>query len=162
MVVRKLEEQGGSLVRTQRYVVRLSEEEQARLRTLVACGETTASEQLHARILLKANQGEGGSGWIDAAIAGALDVDPSTVFRVRQRYASDGLEAALSRKAPNRMYERKLDGPQEARLVALACSGPPEGRQRWTLRLLADELVRLEVVDTISYETVRTTLKQTT
>lgn len=148
-------------MRTQQYVVRLSEEEQAQLRTLIGRGETTASEQLHARIMLKANQGEGGPGWIDAAIAGALEVDPSTVARVRRRYATEGLAAALHRKAPDRVYERKLDGEQEAMLVAIACSMPPEGRSRWTLRLLADEVVRLEVVETISYETVRTTLKQT-
>ena len=87
---------------------------------------------------------------------------PSTVFRVRRQYASEGLTATLERKGPDRVYERKLDGEQEAKLVALACSAPPAGRARWTLQLLADELVRLEVVETISDETVRRTLAQTT
>ncbi len=81
--------------------------------------------------------------------------------RVRKRHASEGLEAALTRKAPEREYRRKLDGEQEARLIALACSEPPRGRKRWTLRMLADRLVALEVVDGVSYETVRQTLKQT-
>jgi Homeodomain-like domain len=144
-----------------RYVVRLSEEERAGLRTLVGRGTGTARMLLHARILLKANQGEGGPGWTDAAIAEALEVGRATVERVRQTYATLGLEAALARKAPERVYERKLDGAGEARLVALACSPPPTGQARWTLRLLAAQLVRLEVVDTISVETVRQALKQT-
>ena len=80
---------------------------------------------------------------------------------MRQQYATGGLEAAVDRKAPDREYRRKLDGEQEARLVALTCSAPPEGRKRWTLRLLADRLVELEVIESVSYETVRQTLKQT-
>lgn len=143
------------------YLVRLSEAERACLRTLIGQGSGPARRLIHARILLKANQGEGGPGWTDAAIAGALEVDRSTVFRVRRQYATEGLPAALERKAPDRVYERKLDGRQEAHLIALACSAPPAGREHWTLRLLADRLVQLEVVDTISYETVRQTLKQT-
>jgi hypothetical protein len=115
-----------------------------------------------ARILLKADHGEGGPGWSDAAIAGALDVDPSTVLRVRRQCVTEGLDAALERKRPDRVYERTLDGVGEARLIALACSVPPEGHAQWSLRLLADQLVRLEVVETISYETVRQTLKKTT
>ena len=91
----------------------------------------------------------------------ALEVDPTTVARVRKLYVTEGLEAALHRKAPDRVYRRKLDGEQEARLVAVACSEPPSGQKRWTLRLLADTLVELEVVETVSYETVRQTLKQT-
>jgi hypothetical protein len=83
------------------------------------------------------------------------------VARVRQQYARDGLDAAVDRKAPQREYRRKLDGEQEARLVALACSAPPEGRKRWTLRLLAERLVALEVVEDLSHETVRQALKQT-
>src|SRR5262245_14799812 len=115
----------------------------------------------HARILLKANQGEGGPGWTDAAIAGTLAVHPATVGRVRREYVTAGLDAALERKVPDRVYERTLDGAQEARLIALVCSGPPAGRARWTLRLLADALVRLEVVDAVSHETVRQVFKQT-
>jgi Homeodomain-like domain len=115
----------------------------------------------HARILLKANQGEAGPGWTDAAIAVAVEVNPATVARVRQQYVTAGLDAALHRKPPARQYHRRLDGQQEARLVALACSAPPEGNKRWTLRLLADRLVELQVVETVSYETVRQALKQT-
>lgn len=143
------------------YVVRLSEQERAALRTLISRGDAPVRVQAHARILLKANQGEGGPGWTDDAISGAIEVDSTTVARVRKLYATEGLEAGLYRKAPDRVYRRKLDGEQEARLVAVACSAPPNGRQRWTLRLLASRLVELEVVDTVSYETVRQTLKQT-
>lgn len=143
------------------YVVRLSEEERAWLLTLIGRGVAPARVQTHARILLKANQGEAGPGWTDGAISTALEVDPTTVARVRKLYVTDGLEAALHRKTPDRVYRRKLDGEQEARLVAVACSEPPTGHQRWTLRLLANRLVELEVVDTISYETIRRTLKQT-
>jgi transposase len=143
------------------HVVVLSELERARLHTLIGQGIAPARALTHARILLKANQGEAGPGWTDRAIATALEVHHTTVARVRQQYATGGLEAALDRKAPERAYRRKLDGQQEAHLVALACSTPPVGRKRWTLRLLAERLVELEVVDELSYETVRQALKQT-
>jgi transposase len=143
------------------HVVVLSEPERARLHTLIGQGTAPARALTHARILLKANQGEAGPGWTDRAIATALEVHHTTVARVRQQYAAGGLEAAVDRKAPDREYRRKLDGEQEAHLVALACSAPPEGRKRWTLRLLAERLVRLEVVDDRSHETVRQALKQT-
>ena len=143
------------------HVVVLSELERARLRTLIGQGSAPARALTHARILLKANQGEAGPSWSDRVIAAALDVHHTTVARVRQQYAAGGLEAAVSRKAPEREYRRKLDGEQEARLVVLACSAPPEGRKRWTLRLLAERLVQLEVVDAVSHETVRQALKQT-
>jgi hypothetical protein len=148
-------------MRKTKYAVYLTEAERAQLRTLIGSGEAPARMLSHARVLLKANQGEGGPGWSDAAIAGALDIHPDTVARVRRAYVGAGLEAALARKAPERVYARTLDGAAEAHLVAVACSVPPAGRERWTLRLLADELVRLEVVETVSYETVRQTLKQT-
>ena len=148
-------------MRQTKYAVKLTEAERARLRTLIGRGEAPARMLARARILLKANQGEGGPGWADAAIAGALEAHPATVARVRRRFVEEGLEAALHRKAPDRAYPRRLDGEQEARLVALACSAPPAGRERWTLRLLADELVRLEVVADVSHETVRQTLKKT-
>ena len=144
-----------------KYCVGLSEEERAHLHTMVGSGCAPARTLTHARILLKANQGEAGPGWTDAAIAGALEVSAATVARVRQAYATAGLAAALTRKAPDREYHRTLDGAQEARLVALACSTPPEGRKRWSLRLLAEHLVTLEVVDTVSHEAVRQVLKQT-
>ena len=145
-----------------KYAVTLTEAERAQLRTLIGRGTAPARLLTHARILLKANQGEGGPAWADAAIAGAVEVHPATVARVRRRFVEGGLEAALARKAPDRVYPRALDGKAEARLVALACGEPPAGRERWTLRLLADELVRLEAVEAVSHETVRRTLKQTT
>ncbi len=144
-----------------KYAVRLSEAERARLRTLVGCGMAPARQLAHARILLKADQGDGGPGWNDAAVAGALEVCTRTVARVRQQYVSEGLEAALNRRMPAREYTRTLDGAAEARLIAVACGTPPAGRQEWSLRLLADELVRLEVVEAVSHETVRRTLRQT-
>jgi transposase len=143
------------------HVVVLSEEERARLHTLIGQGTAPARALTHARILLKANQGEAGPGWTDRAIAAALEVHHTTVARVHQQYATRGLEAAVDRKAPDREYRRKLDGEQEARLVALTCRAPPEGRKRWTLRLLADRLVALQVVESVSYETVRQALQQT-
>ena len=144
-----------------RYIVVLSEEERARLHTMIGRGVASASALTHARILLKANQGEAGPGWTDAAIAVALEVNPATVAGIRQQYVTAGLDAALQRKPPAREYHRRLDGAQEARLVALACSAPPEGHKRWTLRLLADRLVELQVIESVSYETVRQALKQT-
>ena len=144
-----------------RHIVVLSQEERARLHTMIGRGVAPASALTHARILLKANQGEAGPGWTDAAIAVALEVNPATVARIRQQYVTTGMDAALQRKPPARQYRRRLDGAQEARLVALACSAPPEGHKRWTLRLLAQRMVELQVVETVSYETVRQALKQT-
>jgi Homeodomain-like domain len=147
-------------VRKTKYAVELTEAERARLRTLIGRGEAPARLLTRARVLLKANQGEGGPGWTDAAIAGALEVHPATVARVRRTFVEVGVDAALERKRPDRVYTRVLDGAAEAHLVALACSDPPAGRERWTLRVLADELVRLEVVPAVSHETVRRTLEQ--
>ena len=146
---------------TKKVIVALTEVERAQLHSLVGGGSAPARTLTHARILLKSNQGEGGPGWTDAAIAAALEVHPTTVARVRQQCAAAGVAAALTRKAPDREYRRKLDGEQEAHLIALACSAPPSGYKRWSLRLLADRLVALEIVDTVSHETVRQTLKQT-
>lgn len=143
------------------YRVFLDETQRAELRTLVGSGTAPARLLTRARVLLKADHGEGGPGWSDAAIAGALDLHPATVQRIRRQFVAEGLTATLERKRPDRVYERALDGRQEAHLVALACATPPEGQARWSLRLLADELVRLEVVATVSHETVRRTLKQT-
>lgn len=148
-------------MRQTKYTVMLTERERADLRTLIGQGTASARLLTHARILLKADQGEGGPAWSDVAIAGAVEVHPATVGRVRRSFVAHGLDAALNRKAPRRVYQRRIDGVAEAHLIALACGDPPAGRERWTLRLLADELVRLEVVDTVSYETVRQTFKQT-
>ncbi len=144
------------------YRVVLTAEQRAELRGVVGAGVAPARRLTRARILLKADHGEGGPGWSDAAVAGALDVNPSTVLRVRRQFVAEGLAATLARKRPDRRYERALDGRQEAHLVALACAEAPDGHARWSLRLLADELVRLEVVEAISHETVRQTLKKTT
>ena len=144
-----------------RYVVELTEAERAYLHSLVSQGTAPARLLTHARILLKANQGEAGPAWTDAMIAGALEVDRTTVARVRATYCTAGFTAALERQRPEREYPRRLDGADEAHLIALACSTPPAGRQRWTLRLLAQELVALEVVETVCHETVRQVLKQT-
>ncbi len=139
----------------------LTEEPRAELRGLVGSGVAPARMLTRARILLKADHGAGGPGWADAAIAGGFDVDPSTVLRVRRRFVTEGVAAALERTRPDRVDERALDGEQEAKLIALACSETPDGADRWSLRLLADDLVRLEVVEAICHETVRQTLKPT-
>lgn len=144
-----------------KYAVVLADDERAHLRTLIGQGVASARTLAHARILLKADRSECGPGWSDRAIAGAVEVHPATVSRVRRTYVEQGLAAALERKSPDRVYRRCLDGETEARLIALACSTPPHERPCWTLRLLADELVRLEVVEAISYETIRRTFQQT-
>jgi transposase len=145
-----------------KYKVTLTTEERNSLQDLIAAGKASAQKLAHARILLKADAAPGGPAWIDARIAEAVEVNVTTVERVRERFVEQGVEAALARKKQDRpSRERKLDGQAEARLVALACSEPPLGRARWTLRLLADKLVELEVVDTVSTETVRQVLKKT-
>jgi transposase len=144
-----------------KYVVRLAQEEREELEVLVKRGKVAAEKRRRAQILLKADAGAEGSGSTDQEVASALDVGIATVHRVRQAYVEESLQAALSRKPTVGSRPRKLDGDGEARLVAVACGPAPEGRARWTLRLLADRLVELEVVDTINKETVRRTLKKT-
>jgi transposase len=144
-----------------KYVVRLTVEERGTLESLVAEGRAAADKLLRARMLLKADVGESGPGWTDEKIAEAFEVGPSTIHRLRQRLVEDGFEAVLLRKPRSRQRPPKLDGAKEARLVALACSDPPAGRARWTLQLLADKLVELEIVDSITAETVRVRLKKT-
>ena len=143
------------------FMVTLSTGERAELKRLLAAGTARARTLTHARTLLKADQGPDGPALPDAAVAEAVEVGKATVARVRQRCVAQGLEAALHRKHPEREYVRKLDGAQEAQLVTLACSAPPAGHARWTLRLLGARLVQLDVVDTIAHETVRRTLKKT-
>lgn len=143
-----------------KYIVQLNMEERDQLLAFVSTGRAAAAKLLHARILLKADGGAGGRRWTDAEIADALDTSAATVHRVRQVFVEQGMEAALSRQRPTGRQYRKLDGAQEAQLIAVACSAPPAGRARWTLRLLADKLVELVIVDTISPECVRTTLKK--
>src|SRR5262245_5783609 len=145
-----------------RYLVTLTAEERESLHELTAAGKASARKLAHARILLQADQAEGGPAWPDERIAEALDVGLSTIARVRRRFVEQGLEAALGRKPQDRPSRpRVLDGRAEARLIALACSKPPQGRDCWTMRLLADRLVELEVVDSVSDETVRRTLQKT-
>jgi transposase len=144
-----------------KYKVTLTDEERKSLRDMVAAGKAASKKLLHARILLKADAAPKGPAWIDVRIADAFEVSTRTVERVRERFVEQGLDAALGRKKQDRpSREPVLDGKAEARLIALACSTPPRGRAGWTLRLLADRLVELEVVDAISTETVRRTLKK--
>lgn len=143
---------------TKKYIVDLTPNEREELETLISSGEANARKLARARILLKADEG-----WTDIAISEALDVGTATVERVRRRFVEWGGTGAINRRKPRRRYERKLDGDAEARLIALACSAPPEGRKRWSLRLLADRFVTLETVDieSVSHETVRRVLKKT-
>jgi len=145
-----------------KYKVTLTAEERNSLQELIAAGKAAAKKLIHARILLQADASPGGPAWTDARIAEALEVHDTMVQRLRERFVEQGLEAALGRKKPDRpSRQRTLDGKAEARLIALACSDPPHGRVRWTLRLLADKLIELEIVETVSTETVRRTLKKT-
>lgn len=141
-----------------KYIVRLTEAERHILQQLVARPRVARDKALRARMLLKADVD--GPHWSDRQIAEAFEVGISTIHRLRQRLVEAGLEAALTRHPPARTKPRKLDGAQAARLVAIACSQAPQGRVSWTLQLLADRLVELEIVDAIGRETVRKTLKK--
>jgi transposase len=144
-----------------KYIVRLSADERQQLRTLVDEGRRAKSVRQWARVLLQTDQADGAPSWTDERVAEFAEVSLSTVHRVRERFVEGGLESALQRKpSPQRQF-RKLDGVGEAKLIAMACSQAPEGRSRWTLHLLADKLVALQVVGTISHECVRATLKKT-
>jgi hypothetical protein len=148
-------------MRKKNYAVTLTASERAHLQALIGAGIAPARKLIHARILLKADQGPEGPAWVDERIADALDTSQPTVSRVRKQYVQEGLDAALDRREPTRVYERKLDGAQEARVLALACSSPPSGQAHWSLRLLAEKVVELAIVETISYQTVRRVLKKT-
>ena len=144
-----------------RYRVTLTESERVDLRKLVSVGKSAAQKLVRARILLLADQAEGGSAKSDPEIVEALGCGRASVERIRQRFVEEGLETALNPKPSQRVYERKIDGQAEAHLIALACSAAPEGRSRWTLRLLSDQMVVLEHVESVSFETVRRVLKKT-
>src|SRR6516164_205281 len=145
-----------------KYLVTLTADEREHLAGLLRAGRRSALTLTRARILLKADQAAGGPAWPDARIAEALDCGLRTVERVRQRFVERGLEPALGRKPQDRpSRQRKFDGAAEARLIALACSAPPRGRKCWTMQLLADKLVELEVFESVSDETVRRVLKKT-
>jgi transposase len=144
------------------YQVTLTADERADLDRLLARGKADVRKLKHAQILLKADEAAGGPAWTDARIAEALGAGLATVQRVRQRFVEQGLEAAVRPyRRGRRLYETKLDGAQQAHLIALACAAPPEGHGRWTPRLLARRMVELQYVDTLSHETVRQTLKKT-
>jgi transposase len=140
-----------------KYLVTLTDEERQGLELLLRKGKVAARTLTHARVLLKADRS---AGWTDQQIADAFGVAVRTVERLRQRFVEEGFEAALKPKAVPRL-PRKVDGEVEAHLVALAGSDPPEGRRRWTLRLLAGRLVELDLVESISHERVRQTLEKT-
>src|SRR5262245_29543474 len=145
-----------------KYRVTLTAEERQGLQDLIAAGKAAAQRLAHARILPKADAAADGPGGADGRIAEAVEVSIATVERVRRRFVEHGLEAALVRKPQDRPSRlAKLDGRAEAHLIALACSKPPEGRTAWTMQLLADRLVELQLVDSISDETVRRTLQKT-
>ena len=147
---------------TKRYIVRLNEEERSQLRNLLGKKVLAAKKRKRAEVLLKADAGEDGPAWIDRRIGEAFDVSTVTIEKIRKSYVLDGLEAAIERKKQCRpSRERILDGAREARLVALCCGTVPAGHGHWTLSLLAEKLVELEIVDRICPETVRQTLKKT-
>ncbi len=147
---------------TIKFIVRLTTAEREKVEGLVNRGKVGAEKRKRAHVLLKADASAEGPAWSDGQIASALDVSMATIHRTRQTYVEQGLEAALERKRPSGRQYRKLDGVQEAKLVAIACGPAPEGHARWTIKLLADKLVELEIVDAIGEETVRRTLKKTT
>jgi|SRR4051794_34364397 hypothetical protein len=148
-------------MRPRQHKVTLSPDERTDLEKFIGSGRAAATDLTHARVLLKADQGESGPAWGDAKIGEALEVSLSTVARVRRRYAEAGLAAALKRAPSQRVYRRKLDGAQEAHLIALACSPLPEGQAQWSLRLLAETMVELDYVESLSYGTVRRVLEKT-
>ena len=145
-----------------RYVVRLTDDQRSQLRELLARKRLAAQKRKRAQMLLKADASKDGPAWTDTRIAEAFEVSVVTVEKVRKRYVLEGLDAAIQRKKQCRpSRQRVLDGEKEARLVALCCGKVPAGRGRWTLRMLADELVELQIVDRVSHETVRQALKKT-
>ena len=149
-------------ISVKKYVVRLSGEERERLETLIRKGKSPARRLVKARILLKADVSEAGEGWSDNRIIRALDTSPSLVYRVRKQLVEEGFEAVLSRKQrATPAVARIFDGEKEAKLIALACSRPPKGRARWTLRLLENKVVELHIVDRASDSTIGRTLKKT-
>ena len=149
-------------IAVKRYVVKLNDEERDRLNTLIHAGKHPARQLMKARILLKAEASEAGEGWSDSQIAAALDTSIDTVSRTRQQVVEEGFEAVLTRKhSPASARPRIFDGAAEAKLIALACSKPPKGRARWTLRLLEETVVELNIVDRASDNTIGRTLKKT-
>ena len=140
--------------------MRLTEDERTYLESLIHTGKVAAHKRLHAEILLKADISELGEKWLDKQIGEAFGITTRTVERIRERLVQEGLEPALNRASSTRVRERKIDGENEAHLVALMCGNAPEGRSCWTLRLLGQSMVELGYVENISHETIRQTLKK--
>jgi transposase len=152
----------GEEASVKRYVVRLSAEERAQLEALISKGKSPAQRLLKARILLKADVSDAGEGWSDSAIIEALSTSPSMVYRVRKQLVEEGLDAALKRKPRARPAVAPIfDGEKEARLITLACSAPPKGYARWSLRLLENKVVELGIVERASDSTIGRVLKKT-
>jgi len=143
-----------------KYVVKLTDEQRQHLEKIITSGMSPARMQTRARILLKSDSSEKGPNWSYEKIVESLDVSEMLIRDVRKRFSGEGVEAALQRKKPDREYEHSLDGEAEAHLIALACSQAPEGHTRWTLRLLKKGMEEKQYVETISHETIRTTLKK--
>jgi transposase len=144
-----------------KYRVTLTAEERVELEALISKGKGDARKLAHARVLLQADESDGAPARTDQEVASALNLSARTVERVRQRFVEEGIESALLPRPIKRIYARALDGAQEAHLIALACSSPPDGKKRWTLRLLAERVVELGYAESVSHETVRRTLQKT-
>ena len=144
-----------------RYIIELTSEEKKQLKKLIRTGKIAAYRQRHARILLLADEASYLERMTDEQIAKAASCGIATIERLRKRFVEDGFEAALERHKSSRRYDSKLDGDGQAHLIALACGQPPDGFKRWTLRLLADKMVQLDYCNSLSYQTVRRTLKKT-
>lgn len=141
-----------------RYAVDLTDTERATLREIISKNKAKRSTIINAYILLKADRS---CGWTNATIAAAYEVSTKKVEQLKKRFVEEGFEAALSRKPVTNVHRRKMTGDEEAHLIALCCSQAPEGHERWTLRMLADKMVELAIIETVSYETIRRTLKKT-
>ena len=152
---------GGEDVVAKKYRVTLTAQERSELEALISKGRAAARKLAHARILLQVDEAAGAPARTDEEVASALDTSTRTVERVRRRFVEEGIESALMPRPTKRVYARVLDGAQEAHLIALACSGPPDGKRRWTLRLLAERVVELGYAEAVSHETVRRTLQKT-
>jgi hypothetical protein len=144
-----------------KYIVTLTADERTQLHQLISTGRAAAKKLAHARVLLAVDEAEGGQGRTDEQAAEVLCLCVRTIERVRKRFVEEGFEAALVPATSKRVYSRKFDGEQEARVIALACSTPPAGKRRWSLRLLAEKVVELQIADHTCHETVRQTLKKT-
>ena len=145
-----------------KYIVKLDGEQRHGLEQLIRSGESPARKLMHARILWKADSGENGPNWPDTRISETLEVSIPTIWRVRRRFVAQGIDDALTRRSqPERPSKRIFDGEKQAHLIALTCAEKPEGEGRWSVRLLAERLVKVGEVEQVSYETVRKVLKKT-